>query len=59
MSAAVTRFRRLLSWVLRTLRALPEQRRVDEEKERRISEMRRKVASLLPDFKSGFDGSET
>ena len=45
-------FRRMKTWAFTTWKRLPEERKLEEEKEKRREEMRRKVANLLPDFKS-------
>ncbi|XP_067932465.1 coiled-coil domain-containing protein 191-like [Watersipora subatra] len=44
--------RRLKSWVFTTWKRLPADRKAEEEKEKRRKELRRKVASILPDFHS-------
>ena len=44
--------RRLKMWVFSTWKRLPEERRLEVEREKRREEMQRKVANILPDFKS-------
>jgi len=41
-----------MTWAFSTWKNLPEERRKEVEKEKRREEMRKRVASLIPDFGS-------